>query len=535
MRKATNPPRSMSSYVIYARKSTESEDRQVASIDAQIHELRVLGLRRGLTNPEILQEAHSAKAPGRPVFGQLMRRILKGEIDGVLCWKMDRLARNHLDHGRVLQALADGKLRSVITPERTYTGDGNDRFIGNFELGIATKYIDDLRTNVKRGNRERFRRGWPNHRPPMGYLEDQAKRTIIKDPDRFELVRRMWDMLLSRAMRPSQILKVANTDWGLRTRKTARQGGNPIQHQHLYKIFGNIFYTGLFPIRGELHKGGYPPMVTMQEFEEAQRILGRPGRPRPSKNEFAYAGMLFCRRCKSVLIPERHVKPSGKAYTYYRCRARLHKAACRTRTLPEADFEEQILKELRRLAITPEAAKWIADNLGATLSKDVEQRKGIRESLDQALAASIRESDTLITMRQREQINDEQFETRNSEVSQRQAKLRLRLEQPEARPDELLGRLQEMLEFSTSAPAVFEASVDPVRRRQIVASIFANSSVDDRRVLTLAKEPFSFLAQARDPQRWWTMVEDVRTWLLTPGALDSLKYTMTSRVCHESR
>src|SRR5512144_746944 len=104
-------------HLIYARKYTESEDRQFLSIDSQIQELRELALRRGIEVAEVLEEAHSAKAPGRPVFGDLMRRIHRGEIAGVLCWKMDRLARNHCDTGQVLQALADGKLPSVITPD----------------------------------------------------------------------------------------------------------------------------------------------------------------------------------------------------------------------------------------------------------------------------------------------------------------------------------------------------------------------------------------------------------------------------------
>src|SRR2546422_5855649 len=163
----------MSPYVIYARKSTESEDRQILSIDSQVKELRLLADRQGVPVAEVLTESHSAKAPGRPVFGELMKRIERGSVRGVVCWKLDRLARNHLDHGRVLYALSTGQLERVVTPERTYTGNGDDRFMGNFELGMATKYIDDLRANVKRGNRALFDKGIPNFRPPLGYTRDK--------------------------------------------------------------------------------------------------------------------------------------------------------------------------------------------------------------------------------------------------------------------------------------------------------------------------------------------------------------------------
>src|SRR5262245_40035816 len=218
----------MPTHVIYARKSSESEDRQILSIDSQIQELRFLAARRGLAPVELVTEARSAKAPGRPEFERLMRRIERGQVTGVLCWKMDRLARNHLDHGAVLQALADGRLKEVITSDRAYTADGNDRFLGNFELGIATKFIDDLRQNVKRGNRARFQQGWPNFRPPAGYLEDRATKTVIKDPVNFDLVRRAWDLLLSGSMQPRAILKVLNEEWGFRSRKNQRSGGKPM-------------------------------------------------------------------------------------------------------------------------------------------------------------------------------------------------------------------------------------------------------------------------------------------------------------------
>lgn len=509
----------MPTCVIYARKSSESEDRQVLSIESQVRELKLLALRRGSAVDEVLIEAHSAKAPGRPVFDSMMRRVGHGEIDLIFCWKLDRLARNHLDAGAILHAMQMRKITQIICSDRTYTGDGNDRFIGGLDFGLATKYVDDLRSNVKRGNRERFRRGWPNYRPPIGYLEDRATKTIIKDPDRFELVRRMWDLLFSRVLRPSQILRIANEEWKLRTRRTARQGGNPLQFQHLYKIFSSSFYMGIMhPGGGETYKGAYPPMVTPEEFELAQEILGRPGRPRPSKLEFAYSGMLFCHRCSRVLVPERHVKPSGKTYTYYRCRAQLGKPSCAVRTLPEALLEEEVLSNLRRLAVRPEASKWISDNLGASLTGDMEQRQKARASLQRALEDAVREEDRLMTMLQRDQIKDDAFELRRAEVLTRQAGLRLKLERPEASPDELIGRLQEALAFSASAPAVFEKARendDPVRRRHTVQAVFANFSVDDRKVLTLAKEPFSFLGKARDPQRWWTIAEDVRTWLLS--------------------
>jgi DNA invertase Pin-like site-specific DNA recombinase len=505
----------MPTHVIYARKSTESEDRQVLSIDSQVQELKLLALRRGLEVDEVLTEAHSAKAPGRPVFGQLMKRVAKGEIGAVLCWKMDRLARNHLDTGHVLQALADGKLPRVITPEREYTADGNDRFLGNFEFGIATKFIDDLRANVKRGNRARFQRGWPNYRPALGYLEDHGTKTIVKDPVRFPLVRKMWDLLLSGAMRPSQILRVANEDLGLRTRKTAQKGGNPLRFQHIYKIFSNPYYMGLIRLRsGEVYRGAHEPMISPEEFEAGQRILGRPGRPRPSRHEFAYAGMIVCARCGGVLTPERHTKPSGRVYTYYRCRARVGKSACAVRTLPESALDARILADLQRLAVSRPTAAWMVEHLRGSLGQDLAQRHAARRSLQQAFQHAMQEGETLLTLRLRSQVDEGTFERRRKELLERQATLRLRLDQPETQPDQIVQRVQEILDFARTAPAAFQSSAgDSVRRRLIVQAVTANLRADDGVPLYSAKKPFSFLTQTGKIRPWLAVVHDLRTWL----------------------
>src|SRR5262249_17737994 len=135
----------MPSYVIYARKSSDSEDRQILSVDSQVRELRDLAQRHGVPVSEVLTETKSAKAPGRPVFAALMRRVQKGEIAGILTWKMDRLARNHFDTGVILQALAERKIRSIITSDGVKTDSGNDRLMGSIELAMATHFIDGLR------------------------------------------------------------------------------------------------------------------------------------------------------------------------------------------------------------------------------------------------------------------------------------------------------------------------------------------------------------------------------------------------------
>ena len=513
------PPMPTPVHLIYVRKSTESDDRQVLSIDSQIHEIEELALRRGIVVAEVLKEAHSAKAPGRPVFGDLMRRIHRGDVAGVLCWKMDRLARNHFDTGQVLQALADGKLPSVITPDRTYTADGNDRFLGNFELGMATKYIDDLRQNVKRGNRARFQRGWPNYRPPVGYLEDRATKTVVKDPERFDMLRRAWDLILSGAMRPSQVLRILNDQWQFRTRKTARRGGAPLSYTQLYDLFSNPFYTGVIRLKsGETYQGAFPAMVTQEEFAHAQKLLGRVEHYGNSRHEFAYSGVLSCANCGRTMIGEQHIKPSGKRYVYYRCHRRGSDAKCAEPTLPERLYEDQVAADLERMRIPEGVAWWIRRNLERSLGQELAQRNVSRESAERALKDALTESDNLLTMRIRGLVNDETFVDRRDEIAGRQAAIRGQLERPQASPAELLGRFDAVLDFARRAPESLRNGT-PVQRRQIVQTIGSNWQVGGRKALYSAKTPFSTLTRTATSSDWWTITDEIRTWLVGSNAL----------------
>lgn len=510
----------MPTHVIYARKSSDSEDRQVLSIDSQIAELKAHALRRGVRVAEVLTEARSAKEPGRPVFGDLMRRIRRGQVEGVLCWKMDRLARNHLDHGAVLQALADGKLKEVITPERAYTSNGNDRFLGNFELGIATKFIDDLRDNVKRGNRARFQQGWPNYRPPAGYMEDRETKTVIKHPVNFDLIRQAWDLLLTGTMQPRAILKVLNDEWGYRSRKTKAGGERKMSFSGLYALFSKPFYMGIIQLKsGDSYKGAFEPMVTEEEFARAQEILGRPGRPRPKHREFAFSGLLRCGSCGRAMVGEVHTKRSGKSYVYYRCHRRGQLRPCTEPALPERALVSQISAELARMQLPPEAAAWIRDNLTVTLKAEGVQIASIRQSLEQAVRQARTEEETLLSLRLRGSIDDEVFERRRAEIASRRVQLEVQVSRPAPTLDSVLKQVDSVVAFAQHAPSAFSEGA-PVLQRQVLETIGSNYRVTARKALYEAKKPFTFFQATASQSDWCTIVEDVRTWLLkTPGEL----------------
>ena len=167
-------------YFLYTRKSSESEDRQVQSLDDQITRLERLAkdLHLDIIKP-YYTEAKSAKKPNnRPQFDEMLQRIENGEANAILCWQINRLSRNPIDSGKLGWLLQQGILKSIQTIDRQYLPDDNV-LLFNVETGVANQYILDLKKNTKRGVDSKLEKGWLPNFAPLGYLNDKENKIII--------------------------------------------------------------------------------------------------------------------------------------------------------------------------------------------------------------------------------------------------------------------------------------------------------------------------------------------------------------------
>ncbi len=448
-------------YFLYARKSSESEDRQVQSIDDQINRLKKFASDSNLDIKKIYTEAKSAKKPNnRPIFDEMIQRIENGEASGVLCWQINRLSRNPIDSGKLSWLLQRGVLKSIQTIDRQYLPEDNV-LIFSVESGVANQYILDLSKNTKRGLLSKLEKGWQNGVAPLGYLNDKENKIIIKDPERFDILRKIWDLMLTGNYTPPQILEIVNEEWGFRTRKFKRIGGNALSRSGIYKIFTSLFYAGIIVVNGVQYEGAHEPMVTLEEYDRVQMLLGREGKPRPKEHQFAFTGAIRCGVCNCLYTAEtkkKIIKKTGeiREYTYYHCTRRTPKIICDQRkNIPLSELEIMIEKEIEKYTILPEFLQWALEGLNKKNDTEIEDRTKIYEMQHKALAETQKELDELTKMRYRQLIDDTTFIKEKNELQTKISQLKANLRQTESRAEKWLELSEKTFSFATYARAAF--------------------------------------------------------------------------------
>lgn len=488
--------------VIYARKSTESEDRQVLSIPAQVAELLGLASRVGIAVDQVLQESRSAREPGRAVFEALLRDVAAGRIGSVLCWRLDRLARNPVDGGLIIHHLGHHRIERIVTPEGTHTGNGNDKLMLAVHFGMATKFIDDLSANVKRGQRAVLATGRTPGKAPLGYqkqrdplaIPGRGAGTTVPDPERFGVVQKLWRLALTGSYTLHELHRIATDEMGLRTPKNRRSGGGPLSYSAFCVLFTKPFYAGQIVFGGDVYKGAHEPMVTWEEFQQVQRIFERCDAPRPWYRDFVYSGMLRCGACGRALVGEAHTNRYGYRYTYYRCtRKKLTYAVCAEPYVNERIIEAEVDRVLARLALPEPILRWTLRYLDSWATSEQRTAAATAATLERAIAAHRQTLDRLRGLVVRGVIAEDEYvrdraategELRDLEAQQREPTLQI------ARWHEATKRVYEIAAIAREA----FRSGDIRSRRELLGQLASNLVVQGRTVALQLHKPFDVLA-----------------------------------------
>lgn len=341
-------------YCLYARKSSEAEEKQALSIDSQVKEMLELAQREGLLIAHVYRESHSAKDCGqRPVFNQLLADIRAAKFNAVLVWHPDRLSRNAGDLGAIVDLFDQKKLIEIRTYSQRFTNNPNEKFLLMI-LGSQAKLENDNKSiNVKRGLRTRIEMGlWPSQ-APTGYLnhpDRTMKCHVIQDPHRAHAIKIMFEKVAYEKWSGRDLYKWLKEDLKFKTKR-----GKPLTLSNIFIILRNPFYCGIleYPKKsGKWFTGIHEPIISQELFKEVQKKLDLHKPHGPSVKEFAFTRLMKCGLCNSGVTAQEKFKDlvdgTRKKHIYYSC-TRFYDKHCKNTYLPEPQLITQLIEIIDKI------------------------------------------------------------------------------------------------------------------------------------------------------------------------------------------
>ena len=342
-------------YIAYCRKSTDEKDRQILSIESQIQEIKDFAQKQNLEVIEFATEAKTAKIPGRLVFEQVLKRIEKGEAQGIVSWHPDRLARNSVDGGRIIYLLDTGKLLDLKFPSFWFENSPQGKFVLNMAFGQSKYYVDNLSENVKRGLRQQLRNGvWPA-KSPYGYIYNKPGKKHEIDLTKSKLIKKAFQKYANGEWSQTQISNV------LFEHGYQRKNGKPLSLNEVVRFLTNKFYIGAFKYNNEWHEATHEKFISKSLFDEVQRKLSQ-NKKQFRNLKFSFLGLAKCGECGASITAEHKTKfykrTRGKVeYIYYRCTKKLK--PCTQKYIQEPELEQQLRKIISDVALpTSWAEQW---------------------------------------------------------------------------------------------------------------------------------------------------------------------------------
>jgi len=513
-------------YFLYARKSTETEDRQVASIGDQIREMKKIAKERGLEIVQVFEESKSAKNLGRPVFGEMIKQIQKGKANGIICWKADRLARNMIDGGLLIDMLGKSQIAHIQAYDADYRSADNVIILA-VAFGFSTQYSKDLAVNVKRGMKSRAERGWYPNQVPLGYKtfreNAKAESLVIKD-NNFLLVKKMFQYILEKQCSVPELCDYAYKI-GLKTKQ-----GKKIWVSNMHHILRNSFYYGKFEWpknSGNWYKGKHKPIISYEEHSKIQKIITRITKPKyekiqGEKNDFTYRGLLTCKQCGSSItatkVKKQQKNGNKHEYIYYHCTKRKDKN-CTQKSMPikQENLEEQILKVISELNISKAVFNWSMARLAKDENEDNKDQDNIVKGYEQALAREKNKLDGFSDMRANKEIPQDEYLEKRIKITKTINHYEELIKKSNNNQEDKKKKITEAYELVNELKEKFKGTdkdenINKNNKKSIILNLGSNPLLEDKKVhfyLDLRLQPFQEYAKEANEE-----MEHVQTYYI---------------------
>ena len=479
-------------YFLYARKSTEDDDKQVMSIEAQLFELREYARRENLEILEEFQESKSAKSPGRDIFGKLMMRVESMQGVGILAWHPDRLARNSIDGGRIIYAVDTARIISMRFPTFWFEPTPQGLFMLQVAFGQSKYYSDNLKQNVERGFRQKLRRGEWLTRAPFGYVNNPRTRNIEPDTVKSRVVARAFEEYATGA---HTLVSLAQF---LAEHGVCTQAGTPLGKASVARLLSNRAYLGFTKHHGEFFPGSFAPILSTTLFEAVQKKLHERARPRHSRvrHDFPFTGLFRCGECASMITAQWATGRHGGRYRYYRCTKK--NGTCGQGDLQEDALVTQTKERVQSVSLPDDWASYMLGKVEEWDKTEKQSSGSHAERLKSETKEIERKRDALVDLHLNGDIEREAYLTKKDELMRRKLSLDAKMSAARHGRKNWVEPLRKWILDSKHA-GFLASSTNYAEIREFVRSFGTNLALCDK-TISISFCPPSELARARRAQ-----------------------------------
>ncbi len=484
----------MTKYIAYCRKSRDEVDKQVLSIEAQIAELKEFARREHLDIVEFVEEAKTAKMPGREQFAEVLKKIEKGHANGIVAWHPDRLARNSMDGGKIIYLLDTGKLLDLKFPTSWFENTPQGKFMLSIAFGQSKYYVDNLSENVKRGLRQKLRNGvWPA-KAPYGYLNNPKTRGIDIDQEKSKAIKRAFEIFAEGNHTFTDISKY------LYKFHLRRKNGKPLHVNEIRQILSNKFYVGIMFYNGEYHDGNHKCFISKELFQKVQEEIQRRSKHFKKSYRFPFLGLARCRECGAAITAEQHIKfykttNRKVTYIYYRCTKKL--GSCSQTPITSFEMEEQMRKVVSDVVL-PQS--WVEQWL-KFLERDESVEKQSSETTIQNLKTEIQEIDrkqnTLLDSYLDSVVDPETYKSKKNKMFETKLKLQEKITKVEETGSSWLEPMREFVNCALQAQKIARAKNNCEELAIFAKRVGSNFFLSNRQLSAEYKKGFSALRAGR--------------------------------------
>jgi len=502
--------------IIFARVSDKDQE-EGYSIDAQRHRLESYCHRRGLKIDRIFEMVESSTNGDRRQFMEVISYAKRQkETIAIVVDKIDRLQRSLREYPMLDELVLEGKIELHFNTENYVihkNSKSQERVAWSLGVVMAQSYVDSLRDNVKRSINHKIRLGEWIAMAPIGYLnirDERDRSKIILDPDRADLVRRIFEEFSKGTYTVEELTKKVKT-WGLKSRFGS---GAFLGKSKIYQILNNPFYYGRMVVKGNLYLHCYEPLIDKALFDQCQSIL-KGWHLKPFKwgiHDFVLRGLLTCgisgRTVSADRKKKRYVNGATGEWTYLRC-SHPEKPG-KLMWVREEVVLEQLTGTLKGFEMPPDLLQQIIAYIKKRRKDDRELAGRQMSNLQREHAVVVNRIDALLDLLLDQKVEKEEFDVKRNKLHFQKSEIEAQLARCKVGGDDLSKKLISLITRISNLYSEFTGS-QVSRKRELLNFLFANLTLRGNNLLFSLRKPFEMFLQCATFEEWRPLIDALRT------------------------